>query len=66
MMHEFMNGQIPVHAMSMCILLNVFLVLSIAALIKYLIKGKRGCGCNCGCCNKSQEACGTEKSACCK
>ena len=62
MMHEFMNGQVPVHAMAMCILLNVFLVLSIAALIKYLIKGKRCCGC----CNITQEGCSTEKSACCK
>lgn len=68
MMHEFMSGPVPVHAMAMCILLNVFLVLSIAALIKYLIKGKCGCGCNCGCacCNKTSEGCGTEKSSCCK
>lgn len=69
-MHEFFNGQIPVHAIVMCILMNVALVLSIAALIKYLIKGGRGCGCgcNCGCscCNKKQESCGTEAGSCCK
>lgn len=69
-MHEFFNGQIPVHAIVMCILMNVALVLSIAALIKYLIKGRRGCGCgcNCGCscCNKKQESCGTEAGSCCK
>ena len=69
-MHEFFNGQIPVHAIAMCILMNVALVLSIAALIKYLIKGRRGCGCgcNCGCacCNKKQESCSTEGGSCCK
>ena len=67
-MHEVFNGTIPMHAMAMCILMNVALVLSIAALIKYLIKGKCGCGCKCGCacCNKTSEGCGTEKSGCCK
>ncbi|NBO10444.1 MAG: FeoB-associated Cys-rich membrane protein [Methylophilaceae bacterium] len=52
----------------MCILMNVALVLSIAALIKYLIKGKCGCGCNCGCscCNGKKESCGTESNSCCK
>lgn len=67
-MNEIFNGSIPMHAIAMCILMNVALVLSIAALIKYLIKGKCGCGCNygCPCCNKKQEACGTENNACCK
>ncbi|CAN6132887.1 hypothetical protein MCETRH20_00392 [Methylophilaceae bacterium] len=67
-MNEIFNGSIPMHAIAMCILMNVALVLSIAALIKYLIKGKCGCRCNCGCscCNKKQEACGTENNACCK
>ena len=70
MMHEFFSGPVPVHAMAMCILMNVFMVLSIAALIKYIIKGRCGskCGCKCGCacCNKGQESGGTEKSGCCK
>jgi len=68
MMHEYFNGQVPVHAMVMCIFMNVFMVLSIAALIKYLIKGRCGCGCKCGCacCNKNKEGAGAEKSACCK
>ncbi len=67
-MHEVFYGAVPMHAMAMCILMNVALVLSIAALIKYLIKGKCGCGCKCGCscCNKNQEGGGTEKGACCK
>ena len=63
-MHELYNGTIPMHAIAMCILMNVALVLSIAALIKYLIKGK--CGCACACCNKKQESCGTESNSCCK
>jgi hypothetical protein len=65
-MNEVFNGTIPMHAIAMCILMNVALVLSIAALIKYLIKGKAGCGCNCGCscCNGKKESCGTEKNSC--
>ena len=65
-MNEVFNGTIPMHAIAMCILMNVGLVLSIAALIKYLIKGKAGCGCNCGCscCNGKKESCGTEKNSC--
>ena len=67
-MHELYNGTIPMHAIAMCILMNVALVLSIAALIKYLIKGKCGCGCNCGCscCNGKKEGSGTEGKPCCK
>jgi hypothetical protein len=67
-MHELFNGTIPMHAIAMCILMNVALVLSIAALIKYLIKGKCGCGCNCGCScfNGKKESCGTESNSCCK
>jgi hypothetical protein len=63
-MHEFFNGQIPMHAVVMCMLMNVALVLSIAALIKYLIKGK--CACGCSCCSKKQEGCSTESNPCCK
>jgi hypothetical protein len=63
-MHELYNGTIPMHAIAMCILMNVALVLSIAALIKYLIKGK--CGCGCKCCKGKQEGCGTESNSCCK
>ena len=67
-MYEMFNGTIPMHAIAMCILMNVALVLSIAALVKYLIKGKSGCGCgcNCGCscCNKKQGACGAEGDCC--
>ena len=65
-MNEVFNGTIPMHAIAICILMNVALVLSIAALIKYLIKGKTGCGCNCGCscCNGKKESCGTEKNSC--
>ena len=67
-MHEIFNGTIPMHAIAMCILMNVALVLSIAALIKYLIKGKCGCGCNCGCscCNGKKESCRTDTNSCCK
>lgn len=67
-MHELFNGTIPMHAIAMCILMNVALVLSIAALIKYLIKGKCGCGCNCGCscCNGKKDVCGSESNSCCK
>ena len=67
-MHELFNGTIPMHAIAMCILMNVALVLSIAALIKYLIKGKCGCGCKCGCscCNGKKESCGTDTNSCCK
>ena len=67
-MHEVFYGAVPMQAMAMCILMNVALVLSIAALIKYLIKGRCGCSCKCGCacCNKNQEGAGAEKSACCK
>jgi hypothetical protein len=67
-MHELFNGTIPMHAIAMCILMNVALVLSIAALIKYLIKGKCGCGCKCGCscCNGKKEACGKDTNSCCK
>ncbi len=65
-MYEMFNGTIPMHAIAMCILMNVALVLSIAALVKYLIKGKCGCRCNCGCscCNGKKESCGTEKNSC--
>jgi hypothetical protein len=68
MMHEVMSGTIPMHAIAMCILMNVALVLSIAALIKYLIKGKCACGCNsrCACCNGKKESSATESNACCK
>jgi hypothetical protein len=67
-MNEIFNGTIPLHAIAMCILMNVALVLSIAALIKYLIKGKCGCGCNCGCscCGSKKEGAGTEGNSCCK
>ncbi len=67
-MNEIFNGTIPLHAIAMCILMNVALVLSIAALIKYLIKGKCGCGCNCGCscCAGKKESTVTEGNACCK
>jgi hypothetical protein len=67
-MYEMFNGTIPMHAIAMCILMNVALVLSIAALIKYLIKGKCGCRCNCGCscCGGKKENCGTEGNSCCK
>jgi hypothetical protein len=71
-MYEMFNGTIPMHAIAICILMNVALVLSIAALIKYLIRGKSGCGCNCGCncgcacCNGKKEGCGTEKNSCSK
>lgn len=67
-MYEMFNGTIPMHAIAMCILMNVALVLSIAALIKYLIKGKCGCRCNCGCscCGGKKESSSTEGSSCCK
>lgn len=67
-MNEIFNGTIPMHAIAMCILMNVALVLSIAALVKYLIKGKCGCGCNCGCscCNGKKESTGSEGNSCCK
>ncbi len=67
-MHDVLNGTIPMHAIAMCILMNVALVLSIAALIKYLIKGRCRCGCNCGCscCNKKQEGNNEEGKTCCK
>jgi len=41
-MHEVFYGAMSMQAI--CILMNVALVLSIAALIKYLIKGKCGLG----------------------
>lgn len=63
-MYEMFNGTIPMHAIAMCILMNVALVLSIAALIKYLIKGK--CRCGCACCNQKQEGAGTDAKSCCK
>ena len=65
-MHEFLDGTIPVHAVVMCILMNVALVLSVAALIKYLIKSKCACNCGCSCCNGKKESCGTDSNACCK
>lgn len=67
-MHEVFSGTIPMHAIAMCILMNVALVLSIAALIKYLIKCKCGYGCNCvcSCCNGKKESCGAESNSCCK
>jgi hypothetical protein len=63
-MHEMINGSMPLHAIAMCVLVNVTLVLSIAALIKYLIKGR----CGCGCCCKKQGSCGTGENngSCCK
>jgi len=69
-MYEMFNGTIPMHAIAMCILMNVALVLSIAALIKYLIKGKcgrcRGCGCKygCACCNQKPEGAGPDAKSC--
>jgi len=65
MMHEFLSGPVPFQAIVMCTLMNVALVLSIAALIKYLIKGKCGCNCGCTCCGKGKESCGTETKGCC-
>ena len=67
-MYEMFNGTIPMHAIAMCILMNVALVLSVAALIKYLIKGRCGCGCNCGCacCNNKKESSSTDGNSCCK
>jgi hypothetical protein len=67
-MHDVMNGTIPMHVVAMCILMNVALVLSIAALIKYLIKGGCRCGCNCSClcCNKKQVEVSSENKACCQ
>ena len=67
-MYEMFNGTIPMHAIAMCILMNVALVLSIAALIKYLIKGKCGCRCNCGCscCGGKKESTSNEGNSCCK
>jgi|APCry1669189665_1035243.scaffolds.fasta_scaffold310660_1 hypothetical protein len=41
-MHEFFNGQIPAHFSAMCLVLNVALLLSITALIKYLVNSKCG------------------------
>lgn len=66
-MHEVFYGAMPMQAISLCILMNVALVLSIAALIKYLIKGKCACSCKCGCacCNQKPEgACADAKSCC--
>jgi hypothetical protein len=65
-MHEVFYGAMSMQAI--CILMNVALVLSIAALIKYLIKGKCGCGrgCVCACCNNKPESAGTEAKSCCK
>lgn len=67
-MYEMFDGTIPMHAIAMCILMNVALVLSIAALIKYLIKGKCGCrfNCGCACCNSKKESSSTEGNSCCK
>lgn len=67
-MHEVFYGTMPMQAIGICILMNVALVLSIAALIKYLIKGKCGCGCKCGCacCNQKPEGAGTDAKSCCK
>ncbi len=69
-MYEMMNGSIPFNAIAMCLLLNIALVLAIAALIKYLIKSKCSCGCNCGygcnCCGSNKQAnCGTDSKDCC-
>jgi hypothetical protein len=65
-MYEMFNGAVPMHAVAMCILMNIALVLSIAALIKYLIKGKCGCGCNCGCscCNGKKSNCDLDNKGC--
>jgi hypothetical protein len=63
-MHEFLNGSLPIHAIVMCTLMNLALVLSIAALIKYLVKGGSGCNCGYSCCNKKQGACGAEGDCC--
>lgn len=71
-MNELFNGTIPMLVIATSILMNIALVLSIAALIKYLIKSKYGCGCNCGCncgcacCNGKKEGCGTEGKVSCK
>jgi hypothetical protein len=71
-MHEVFYGAMPMQAIAMCILMNVALVLSIAALIKYLIKGKcacgRGCVCKCGCacCNQKPEGASADAKSCCK
>lgn len=71
-MHEVFYGTMPMQAIGICILMNVALVLSIAALIKYLIKGKcgcgRGCGCKCGCacCNNKPDSAANEAKSCCK
>jgi hypothetical protein len=67
-MHEVFYGTIPLQAIGICILMNVALVLSIAALIKYLIKGKCACGCKCGCacCNQKPEGASADAKSCCK
>ena len=60
-MHEMMNGEFPAHAVAMCVLVNIFLVLGVAALLKYLIKG----GCGCSCCCKKQASCDSNDKGCC-
>ncbi len=47
-MYELFNGSVPMHPDVMWVLMNIALVLAIAALMKYLFKGKCGC-CNYGC-----------------
>jgi hypothetical protein len=65
-MHDFISGPMPMHAIGMCVLFNIALVLSIAALLKYLIKG-RGCGCNCKCaCCHEKGSDNSEATSCCK
>ncbi len=65
-MYEVFNGTMPMHAVAMCVLLNIALLLSIAALIKYLIKARCACQCGCACCDKKKQDCGTANSSCCK
>jgi len=66
-MHEIFNGSVSMHAVLMCVLMNIALLLAIAALVKYLIKGKCGCcNCSCSCCKGKKEGCGTDNSPCCK
>lgn len=61
-MHEIFTGSLPMHVDVICVLMNIALVLGIAALVKYLIKGKCGCcNCGCSCCKGKKEVCGTEK-----
>ena len=61
-MHEIFTGSLPMHAIVMCFLMNITLVLAIAALVKYLIKCKCGCcNCGCSCCKGKKDVCGSDK-----